>query len=231
MRLFITILATLVLSLSAAAQTTFAVTVANKTAQHPAFGQGHSEGYVVNGAQGASLTLTRGQTYVFRMLNVPAIHPFYITTSSTGGGTAAWNVGVVGNFATGTAELTFTVPESAPDELWYQCGAHAMMGGRITVVSATDVEGELPGVSFAVVSANPVRDAIRVRLSTAAATDARLAVFTVDGRRVAVLHDGPLTGSAEHAFGLDASGLAAGVYVVRATIGEWTAERRVTVIR
>ncbi len=55
-------------------------------------------------------------------------------------------------------------------------------------------------------------------------------MFDLLGRRVAVLHDGPLT-AAEHTFAFHASTLPAGVYVVRAT-GEGFAEtRRVTLTR
>lgn len=231
MRIVTTLLASLVVALAAQAQTTFTVTVATKTSQHPFFGQGHPEGYVVDGTQGATLTLVRGQTYTFQMQNVSSVHPFYLTTSATGAGATAWTQGVTGNFVSGSGTLTFTVPEAAPDELWYQCGNHAQMGGRLTIVSASDVEGGAAGAALDVDSANPVRDALRLRLSVAATQDARLAVFAADGRRVAVLHDGPLAGGAAHAFALDVSGWAAGVYVVRATVGEGMLERRVTVVR
>ena len=64
----------------------------------------------------------------------------------------------------------------------------------------------------------------------------RTEAVTVDlvdlvGRRVAVLHDGPLAGGADHRFVLAAGALPAGVYVVR-VVGERTREvRRVTVAR
>lgn len=230
MRLFLVSLLVL-WAVPSVAQTTFTVTVATKTSEHPAFGQGHSEGYAVDGQQGQALTLERGQTYVFRMQNVSSAHPFYLTTNSSGGGGAAWSEGVTGNFATGTAEVTFTVPESAPDELWYQCGIHTMMGGRITVVASTSSEDEAPGLALDLASANPVRDAIEVRLSTPQPQAVRLEVFTSNGRLLALLHDGLLAAQTRYTFRFDASGLAAGIYAVRATVGARAVERRVVVVR
>ncbi len=58
----------------------------------------------------------------------------------------------------------------------------------------------------------------------------RLAVFDVLGRRVARLHEGPL-GAGEHRLTLDAAGLPAGVYLVRAEVGAQALSARITVMR
>ena len=99
----------LALPTARAQENTFTVTVATKTSDHPYNGQGWPEGYVIDGDQGAELTLVRGETYTFQMSNVPVLHPFYISTSATGGdgGASAYDDGVTGNGASGNATLTF----------------------------------------------------------------------------------------------------------------------------
>ena len=92
--------------------------------------------YVVNGLNRPGITLTRGQTYTFQMVNLTAAHPFYITTSSTGGagGAGRYLNGVAPSVSVfGNQAMTFSVPMDAPDTLFYQCSVHANLGGRITI--------------------------------------------------------------------------------------------------
>ena len=83
---------------------------------------------------------------------------------------------------------------------------------------------------------NPADGPVVVRLTLPAAASAVAPVYDALGRRVAVLHDGPLVAGA-HAFALGASRLAPGVYVVQVRVAPerggavWTAVRRVTVAR
>jgi formylglycine-generating enzyme required for sulfatase activity len=83
------------------------------------------------------LELERGQTYQFNV-NVGGTHPFWITTASGSGSGGAYNDGVSGNGAT-TGTLTFTVPQSAPDTLYYDCGFHASQGGTIDIVDGVEL--------------------------------------------------------------------------------------------
>ena len=66
---------------------------------------------------------------------------------------------------------------------------------------------------------NPSGGAVTVALALPSAGPVRVAVYDALGRRVAVVHDGPL-GAGVHEFGLDGSALPAGLYVVRATVGD-----------
>ena len=93
--------------------------------------------YNVNGVPRAALTLTRGVTYTFQMVNIPAAHPFYITTSSTGGfgGPGRYLNGVnPGTSVFGNQAMTFAVPMDAPSTLYYQCSVHSNLGARLDIV-------------------------------------------------------------------------------------------------
>ena len=90
-----------------------------------------------------TITLYRGNTYKF-ILN-SAGHPFNIMTEPFKTGIAVYGStsviytnGVTGN-GTGVGTVTFTVPDTSPDVLYYQCGTHASMHGifQIKTVSAT----------------------------------------------------------------------------------------------
>jgi plastocyanin len=77
----------------------------------------------------------RGGTYTFN-LNVTG-HPFYLTTDdgtnwTQGGYAGEYTNGVTGS-RTEVGTLTFTVPNDAPDTLYYQCANHSGMKGTIHV--------------------------------------------------------------------------------------------------
>ena len=79
----------------------------------------------------------RGGTYT---INIDAVgHPFYFTTDNgtsfvTNSYVGEWTVGVTGS-RTDSGVITFIVPETAPDILYYQCGNHSIMRGNIRVKS------------------------------------------------------------------------------------------------
>jgi glucose/arabinose dehydrogenase len=118
----------------------FAITVVDKTAEHPFHGLGSADAYAVDGVAGRHLTFERGVTYVFEMEDVASIHPFYISTSRVGLGQGVYQEGVTGNFATTGQTLRFTPGDETPSLLYYQCSAHDYMGGFIHVVGSETVE-------------------------------------------------------------------------------------------
>ena len=110
----------------------FNITVMVKTPAHPLYNVGSSIGYVVNGVEGAPITLTRGQTYTFGV-DSPG-HPFYLSTNKDGG------TGFPGEYTTGVTGsrtefglLTIITDANTPSTLYYDCGVHLDMGGTITV--------------------------------------------------------------------------------------------------
>jgi hypothetical protein len=72
---------------------------------------------------------------------------------------------------------------------------------------------------------NPFRDGAVLRLTLPAPAPARVEVLDALGRRVALLHDGPLSGGTEAALRLDGRALPPGLYVARVTAGAFTAVR------
>ncbi len=94
------------------------------------------------------------------------------------------------------------------------------------VVSGADPPRAAAGFTLGA-GASPTRGAVAVRLTLAEAQAVAVDVFDVLGRRVALLHDGPLAAGA-HAFRAD---VPPGVYVVRARSASATATARVTRVR
>lgn len=93
---------------------------------------------------------------------------------------------------------------------------------------ATLAEGG-PDADLSLAVPNPVRGAATVAYEVATSGRARLALHDALGRRVAVLADGPVAAGA-HAAPLDASALAAGVYVLRLETGAGSLTRTITVV-
>jgi len=74
--------------------------------------------------------LKRGQTYMFE--NKMGAHPFRIQSTTNGATGTQWNVGVTNNDVS-NGVLIFEVPFATPNTLYYQCTAHANMGGVINI--------------------------------------------------------------------------------------------------
>ena len=97
------------------------------------------------------LTLARGNTYVFSLTQV-AEFPFWIKTAPTTGAGDAYSTGVDRNGAN-VGKITFTVPQNAPDTLYYSCQTQALMNGQINIIDGTPGSGSKfwiqtqPGVS------------------------------------------------------------------------------------
>jgi len=100
---------------------------------------------VINGTTAAdnpTLHVIRGQTYNF-IVNGNLSHPFYVKTVD-GNGTANGYSGFSPNgVSTSTMQtVAFTVPDDAPDSLFYNCAIHTSMSGPIDVSIFRDGFGD-----------------------------------------------------------------------------------------
>lgn len=89
-----------------------------------------------------TLNLVRGGTYTFDV--VATGHPFWIQTSSGGYNAGnVYNTGITNN-GIASGSITFVVPQSAPNTLYYYCQFHSSMGGTINITdpgSEVSVDG------------------------------------------------------------------------------------------
>lgn len=89
--------------------------------------------YRIDGVDNPTLNLVRGQTYTFTV-NATG-HPFWIKTQQVIGTAFAFNTGVTGN-GTQAGTVTWVVPASAPDLLYYNCQNHESMTGEFHITTA-----------------------------------------------------------------------------------------------
>ena len=116
--------------------TTLEVTVAAKTAAHRYNGSGSSNGYVIDGVQAPTLTLTPGRTYRFDVSDSSnGSHPlrFYLDVDKV----YQYTTGVTVNGTQGNAGayVEIVVSDTTPAVLHYQCTAHGKMGNSIITQS------------------------------------------------------------------------------------------------
>ncbi|MCA0267723.1 MAG: hypothetical protein LCH53_00635 [Bacteroidetes bacterium] len=130
---------------------------------------------------------------------------------------------------TETHVYTFDVPDLAPGRHTFRL-RQLDTDGTVAFSPETTVEIGFEGAFFAsAVYPSPVRGAAAVRVVTTAPDRLRAEVYDVLGRRVALVHDGPVMG--ETVFRLDAHAWRPGVYVLRLTMPSATVSRPFTVAR
>ena len=90
--------------------------------------------YYIDGVTTKSLFFKKGYVYFFDLSDSTTNnHPFFIGTNSSGGDyNYEYTSGVTNSRAT-TGILKFIVPSDSPSTLYYNCGMHSGMGGKITV--------------------------------------------------------------------------------------------------
>jgi hypothetical protein len=125
---------------------------------------------------------------------------------------------------TGTVIVKEFAYESTPDTA-------IQAGDRGTVAIEPNPDGTPGTHALTDARPNPFDGRTQFTLEVAEAQHVTVAVYNALGQHVATLHDGLLAAGTEHRFGFDAAGLAAGVYVVRATGERFTDVRTVTLAR
>jgi hypothetical protein len=128
---------------SSSAAITYTVTVAAKTAAHPYYGVGSSNGYFINGIESPVIELKGNDTskpYHYKFDQADASnsgHPlrFYNNASKT----TAFTTGVTTNGTPGQAGAytMIAVDSDTPNILYYQCSSHANMGNHTFLTSPT----------------------------------------------------------------------------------------------
>lgn len=95
--------------------------------------------YVIDYQPNPTLILVRGNTYTFD-LSLSAPLPFYIKTQVSYGTTNIYNNGVTNNGAS-VGTITFTVPQDAPDTLYYCNNTQFNLQGQFNIVNANPGTG------------------------------------------------------------------------------------------
>ena len=127
------------LTLVRGGQYTFDVAQNAKQTVNYRVGNDNIDAYVIDQQNNPTLTLVRGNTYNF-ILVTNGIFPFYIKTQPDLGTTPAYNSGVLNNGAV-AGTITFTVPQDAPNTLYYCCSDQINMRGVFNIIDGTPGTG------------------------------------------------------------------------------------------
>lgn len=117
-------------------------------------------------------------------------------------------------------------------------GAHAFrlvqtdLDGSTTPSDPVEVRiGLDEAFALSTASPNPIRGRGTVEVAVREAQEVTAHLYDVLGRRVRVLHDGPLAEQTTHRLAVDARGLSSGIYFVRVVGETFAANRKVVVVR
>jgi hypothetical protein len=95
--------------------------------------------YSIDFENNPTLTLARGNTYVFN-LALTGVYPFWIKDLPTTGISNAYDSGVTRN-GSAVGSITFTVPQDAPNVLYYVAENQSNMQGILNIVDGTPGTG------------------------------------------------------------------------------------------
>jgi len=113
---------------------TLTVTVATKTTEHTAYGDGSSSGYLLDGHEGAHLNLSRGVYKFDQADSSNSGHPLRFYYDEGKNRIMSTGVTTSGTPGSSGAHTTITINDDTPTPLFYQCTAHGQMGGRVNIM-------------------------------------------------------------------------------------------------
>lgn len=103
------------------------------------------------------------------------------------------------------------------------------IGAGPTTTSTRESPGSISGMEFEIYP-NPARDEATIVLTSPSSQITSVSVYDVLGRRVGVLHEGPLT-PVEHQFSFEIGNHPAGIYLVRVSSPSGVLTKSLTLIR
>jgi hypothetical protein len=136
-------------------------------------------------------------------------------------------IDVTGMGVTDGTPLVATATDAAGNTSEFSAVLHVAPG----TATAGDPDSDLREFALSRPAPNPASADIRFTLEVPEAQHVLIELIDALGRRVAIVHEGTLTGGTSHTFGLNAAGLPSGPYLLRATGYEVVGTRRITVLR
>jgi len=118
---------------------TFQVSQNNKETVNYKVTRTNVTSFNIDNEPNAPIVLIRGNTYTFNLF-VQGDFPFWIKTAPTTGTGDQYNSGVTRNGSV-VGTVTFTVPQDAPNTLYYSCQTQSLMRGTISVIDAQPGDG------------------------------------------------------------------------------------------
>ncbi|MCX6070640.1 MAG: T9SS type A sorting domain-containing protein, partial [Chloroflexi bacterium] len=120
-------------------------------------------------------------------------------------------------------------------ETVYAAGGYERMNGvpvgSIAALEAVRTDGQRMPLGVLWVSPNPVTSAATLRFALAGTEVVTLAVYDVQGRRVATLLDGAPMSGGEHVVPLRPTGWPVGCYIARLDVEGMTSTRKMVIVR
>ena len=194
---------------------TFKFTIADKTPEHPNFGVGHTQGFLVNGSQGDTLVILRNQDYA---LDYRGLDNWALIYTIPIGGTMGDYFDEVVRDGPGGNQKVLRVTDRDPDTLYYASQSFPWMGSTIIIVDSltTSVDASRTVVTYAssTVYPNPFYDRATIAVSTNHTGLARLEVVDLSGRTVRTQQQS-FGGSPDTEVHFDRGDLPAGTYIYR----------------